>query len=179
MKGFYVLTALKTPRPSVHFQGTFYVPENTMKGFCPDFMADDLKLRPREWSILRYLLSQFPNGHLFEAFYKRISMCLLNEKYVNWRTWRTLYLPLVCLHDETLNLFAALVDIFVICRFFWKLISCPFLIQNFHSVHFQFKKSRVRNQLIITKLFIALNKIYKIFKNFRTCFKFSNLFSIL
>ena len=142
-------------------------------------LVDDLKLRPRERLILRYFLSRFPSGHLFEEFYKRISMCLLNEKYVNWRTWRTLYLPLVCLHDETLNLFAALVDIFVICRFFWKLISCPFLIQNFHSVHFQFKKSRVRNQLIITKLFIALNKIYKIFKNFRTCFKFSNLFSIL
>ena len=47
-------------------------------------VADDLKLRPREWSILRYLLSQFPNGHLFEALYKRILLCLLNEKYVNW-----------------------------------------------------------------------------------------------
>ena len=56
-------------------------------------LADDLTLRPREWSILRYLL-QFPNGHLFEAFYKRISLWLLNEKYVNWRTWRILYPPL-------------------------------------------------------------------------------------
>ena len=57
-------------------------------------LADDLKLRPREWSILRYLLSQFPNEHLFEAIYKHISLCLLNEKYANWRTWRTLYPPL-------------------------------------------------------------------------------------
>ena len=57
-------------------------------------VADDLKLRPREWSILRYLLSQFPNGHLFEAFYKHISLCLSNEKCVNWRTWRTLCPPL-------------------------------------------------------------------------------------
>ena len=57
-------------------------------------LADDLKLRPGEWSILRYLLSQFPNEHLFEAFYERISLCLLNKKYVNWRTWRTLYPPL-------------------------------------------------------------------------------------
>ena len=53
-------------------------------------LADDLKLRPREWSILRYLLSQFPN----EAFYKRISLSLLNEKHVNWQTWHTLYPPL-------------------------------------------------------------------------------------
>ena len=57
-------------------------------------LGDDLTLRPREWSILQYLLLQFPNGHLFKAFYKRISLCLLNEKYVNWRTWRTLYPPL-------------------------------------------------------------------------------------
>ena len=57
-------------------------------------LADDLKLRPREWSILRYLLSQFPNEHLFEAIYKQIPLCLLNKKYVNWRTWRTLYPPL-------------------------------------------------------------------------------------
>ena len=63
------------------------------KILCPDEfprmrfkLADDLKLRPREWSILRYLLSQFPNEHLFEAIYKHISFCLLNEKYVNWRT---------------------------------------------------------------------------------------------
>ena len=61
-------------------------------------LADDLKLRPREWSILRYLLSQFPNGHLFEAFYKRISLCLLNEKFVNWWTWRTLYPPLILIN---------------------------------------------------------------------------------
>ena len=58
-------------------------------------LADDLKLRPREWSILRYLLLQFPNGHLFEAFYKRISLYLLNEKYVIWRIWRTLNPPLI------------------------------------------------------------------------------------
>ena len=71
------------------------------KILCPDEfprmcfkLADGLKLRPRKWSILRYLLSQFPNGHLFEVFYKHISLCLLNEKYVNWRTWRTLYPPL-------------------------------------------------------------------------------------
>ena len=60
-------------------------------------LADDLKLRPREKSILRHLLSQFPNGHLFEAFYKQISLCLLNEKYVNSRTGRTLDLPLIVL----------------------------------------------------------------------------------
>ena len=27
-----------------------------------------------------------------EAFFRRISLCLLNEKNVNWRTWQTLYL---------------------------------------------------------------------------------------
>ena len=61
-------------------------------------LADDLTLRPREWSLLRYLLLQFPNGYLFEAFYKRISLCLLNEKYVNWRTWRTLYPLLIYIY---------------------------------------------------------------------------------
>ena len=57
------------------------------KILCPDEfsrmcfkLADELKLRPREWSILRYLLSQFLNGHLFEAFYKRISLCLLKQQ---------------------------------------------------------------------------------------------------
>ena len=60
----------------------------------PDEFPDDLKLRLRGWSIPRYSLSQFPNGHLFEAFYKRISLCLLNEKYVDRWSWRILYLSL-------------------------------------------------------------------------------------
>ena len=30
--------------------------------------------------ILWYLLSQFPNGYLFKALYKRISLCLFNVK---------------------------------------------------------------------------------------------------
>ena len=74
----------------------FFSSKHHERILCPDEfprmrirLTDNL--RPREWSILRYLLSQFPNGHLFEAFYKRISLCLLNEKYLNWRTWRTLY----------------------------------------------------------------------------------------
>ena len=57
-------------------------------------LADDLKPGPREWSVFQYLLSQFPNWHLFKAFYKRISLCLLNEKYISWQTWRILYPPL-------------------------------------------------------------------------------------
>ena len=35
-----------------------------------------------------------PNGHLLEALYEHISLCPFNEKYVNWRTWRTQYPPL-------------------------------------------------------------------------------------
>ena len=81
---------------------------------CPDEflrmhfkLADDLTLRPREWSILRYLWLQFPNGHLFELFYKCISLCLLNEKYVNWRTWRTLYR---CTYRWSLYIFIIFLD---------------------------------------------------------------------
>ena len=40
-------------------------------------LLDDLKLRPRERLILSKLLSQFLNGHLFEALCKRISLRLL------------------------------------------------------------------------------------------------------
>ena len=83
----------------------FFSWKHNERVLCPDEflqmrfkLADDLKLRLRQRSILRYLLSQFPNGHLFEAFYKRISLCLLNEKFVNWRTWRTLYPPLILIN---------------------------------------------------------------------------------
>ena len=41
-----------------------------------------------------------------------------------------------------------------------------FLSKNFIQYIFRFKKWRVRDQLIITKLFIALDKIYKVVKNF-------------
>ena len=165
----------------------FFFPGNTMKGFygltsfrgCVLTWLTTLNLdRGKDWPFDIYYHDS-PMDTYLKNFINAYRCVYWMKNYVNWRTWRTLYPPLVCLHDEILNLFAELVDIFVISRFFWKLISCPFLIQNFHSVHFRFKKSRVRNQLIITKLFIALNKIYKIFKNFRTCFKFSNLFSIL
>ena len=43
-------------------------------------LVDSIKLRPKEWSILWHLLSQFPNGHLSDAFYKCISLWLLNVK---------------------------------------------------------------------------------------------------
>ena len=52
-------------------------------------LADDLQLRPREWSILRYLLWQFPNGHLFEeAFYKLVSLTSIDRLDVLYiRPW--------------------------------------------------------------------------------------------
>ena len=64
-------------------------------------LTDDLKRRPREWSILRYLLSQFPNGHFMKhealmkhfldayrcvCWMKRMSIDGLDRPY----TWSTI-----------------------------------------------------------------------------------------
>ena len=126
-------------------------------------LADDLKLRPMEWWILRYLLSQFHNGHLFEIFYKRISLCLLNEKYVNWRTWWTLYPPLenVIIQVRTTMqwqgvLFIRFISLWIILKIFIRVFS-PFFSPTLSDMSFTSEvSSELYSLIFLLSSFLAL-----------------------